>query len=118
MWVDDAIEKRKSTTIHDDKPTLFNLLLESRPEQKHFPTDQEALVDQAELFFLAGVDTTSAVLAGTVYSVLFTPEIKSRLQGELRQDGLFTRHEFNRRKIQKLPYLVRCSNSSPGYCQI
>lgn len=67
---------------------------------------RERLIDQANTFVFAGVDTTSTMLVLTFHKVLSSPDILKRLQEELRDATSMIQHEFDWKKVRQLPYLV------------
>lgn len=71
---------------------------------------RERLIDQANTFVFAGVDTTSTMLVLTFHKILSSPDILKRLQEELR-DATALIHEFDWKKVRQLPYLVSILSS-------
>lgn len=67
---------------------------------------RERLIDQANTFVFAGVDTTSTMLVLTFHKILSSPDILKRLQDELRDATALIQHEFDWKKVRQLPYLV------------
>lgn len=68
---------------------------------------QDQLFDDILNDLVAGMEATSYVLSFGTYFLLNNPDVKAKLEAELREVSPFIREEFNHRKIMTLPYLVR-----------
>jgi hypothetical protein len=61
-------------------------------------------------FIAGGSDTTAYSTTCAVHYLLTSPSALSKLQAELDDAAPYIRHNFDHRKIQSLPYLVRAKS--------
>jgi cytochrome P450 len=98
----DRIHHRKQS----DRGDFMDFMMRSRG-QPHEMTDDE-LVSNADLFMLAGSETTATLLSGTTYWLLKTPHALKKVTAEVRQafasDDAIT---FDDARV-KLPYMMAC----------
>lgn len=92
--------------MEDRKTTIMDALNPS-PNQNISTADRDWLIDQANTFVFAGVDTTSTMLMYTFHKVLSSREIHSRLQHELRNANISIQEGYDWKAVRDLPYLVR-----------
>jgi cytochrome P450 len=89
-----------------DRGDFMDFMMRSRG-QPHEMTDEE-LVSNADLFMLAGSETTATLLSGVTYWLLKTPHALKRVTEEVRQtfasDDAIT---FDNARV-KLPYMMAC----------
>lgn len=93
-----------------DRGDFMDYILRSRGEA-HQVTDNE-LVHNADLFMVAGSETTATILLGVTYYLLKTPEAYKRATNEVR--AAFDRPEDITFKsaTSKLPYTLACLNEA------
>lgn len=88
----------------DDVPErdlLASFIAAEDPETgKRF--DEQELVDQVSIMFLAGHETSASALAWTLYLVAQVPEVQRRLQDEA--DAAFADGELSFEKMRRLPF--------------
>ncbi|KAH6644308.1 putative cytochrome P450 oxygenase [Boeremia exigua] len=91
---------------HADRGDFMDYILRSRGEA-HEVTDEE-LVHNADLFMVAGSETTATVLLGVTYYLLKTPQAYKRVTEEIRT--AFDRAEdINFKEAStRLPYMLCC----------
>lgn len=82
--------------------------LNPSPHEHISESDREWLIDQANTFIFAGVDTTSTMLMYTFHQVLASPEVTNKLKNELENADISIKEGYDWKKVQQLPYLV-CS---------
>lgn len=95
---------------HADRGDFMDFILRSRGEA-HQVSDEE-LVHNADLFMVAGSETTATVLLGVTYYLLKTPHAYKRLTEEIRT--AFQRVEditFKETNV-RLPYMLACLNEA------
>src|SRR5690242_2757397 len=95
---------------HADRGDFMDFILRSRGES-HELTDEE-LVHNADLFMVAGSETTATVLLGVTYYLLKTPQVYDRVTKEVRT--AFARAEdINFKEANaRLPYMLACLNEA------
>ncbi|KAL1602210.1 hypothetical protein SLS59_004897 [Nothophoma quercina] len=95
---------------HADRGDFMDYILRSRGEE-HELTDEE-LVHNADLFMVAGSETTATVLLGVTYYLLKTPEVYKKVTKEVR--SAFERAEdINFKEVNtRLPYMLACLNEA------
>ncbi|CAI7601454.1 unnamed protein product [Penicillium pancosmium] len=104
-WVDGTLKNSRNSSVEDRKSTIMDALNPS-PNQNISAADREWLIDQANTFVFAGVDTTSTMLMYTFHKVLSSREIHSRLQDELRNANISIQEGYDWKAVRDLPYLT------------
>ncbi|KAG0445215.1 hypothetical protein HPB47_018399 [Ixodes persulcatus] len=96
-----GIATAAADNVQETDTQLFNLDSEVKPDTL---TEDEAMA-QCILFFLAGQDTTSSLIAHAMYMLALNPEIQAKLREEA--DQYFATHgkEPPLDVISKLPYI-------------
>lgn len=102
-----GIATAATENVQETDTQLFNLDSEVKPDSSFSVkalTEDEAMA-QCVLFFLAGQDTTSSVIAHAMYMLALNPEIQAKLREEA--DECFATHgkEPPLDVISKLPYI-------------
>lgn len=102
--------RRLQAKEHADRGDFMDFILRSRGES-HELTDEE-LVHNADLFMVAGSETTATVLLGVTYYLLKNLEVYKKVKEEVRT--AFTRAEdINFKDINsRLPYMLACLNEA------
>lgn len=91
---------------HADRGDFMDFILRSRGDE-HELTDEE-LVHNADLFMVAGSETTATVLLGVTYYLLKNPDAYERATKEVR-DAFEHAEDINFREVNaRLPYMVAC----------
>src|SRR6218665_37703 len=76
-----------------------------------FLTDQE-IISQSILFFIAGFETTSSAISGTIFEMVQQPHLQERLCQEINDklEGIDERNlnEYYDRILNGIPYLDAC----------
>ncbi|KAJ5388208.1 cytochrome P450 [Penicillium cosmopolitanum] len=104
-WVDETLRNSRNSSVEDRKTTIMDALNPS-PNQNIGTADRDWLIDQANTFVFAGVDTTSTMLMYTFHKVLSSREIHSRLQHELRNANISIQEGYDWKAVRDLPYLT------------
>ncbi|KAF9702012.1 hypothetical protein EKO04_001058 [Ascochyta lentis] len=93
-----------------DRGDFMDFILRSRGEA-HQLTDEE-LVHNADLFMVAGSETTATVLLGVTYYLLKTPHAYKKVTNEVR--AAFQRAEdiTFKEANARLPYMLACLNEA------
>lgn len=93
-----------------DRGDFMDFILRSRGED-HELTDEE-LVHNADLFMVAGSETTATVLLGVTYYLLQNPDAYKRATEEVRAAFLLA-EDINFREVNaRLPYMLACLNEA------
>ncbi|XP_069132745.1 cytochrome P450 3A29-like isoform X2 [Argopecten irradians] len=70
----------------------------------------EEILGNAQLFFMAGYDSTSITLTMTAYNLATYPECQDRLRQEIQEQ--IGQKDIDMENIKQLPYLDMCVNES------
>ncbi|XP_017479502.1 PREDICTED: cytochrome P450 6g1-like [Rhagoletis zephyria] len=100
------IEREKTGTIRND---LIDVLLDLKKEaiatNEYNEEAQDVLTAQAAIFLTAGFETSSSMMAFTLYELAKHPDLQDRLRNEIR-DALVVDHgKLSYETITNLPYL-------------
>ncbi|KAJ2725653.1 hypothetical protein GGI07_001153 [Coemansia sp. Benny D115] len=110
-YVDRSVAERRLAQTHDAaQPDLLQALLDcEHPDSKVKLSDQEILAE-ALLLLIGGIDPTAYTLTWTLHLLMLYPEVRHKLQSELRQmypgEGLITYNGDIRHSIP--PLLEAC----------
>jgi hypothetical protein len=97
----DRVDRRLATQT--DRPDIWSLVL--RKGENALSLDE--MHSNADLFMIAGTETTASVLSGLVYFLLLNPEKMETLKEEIR--GAFkSRQDINMGSLSQLKYLQAC----------
>jgi cytochrome P450 len=96
----------QSTTTAGNFTTIFDVLLEHNPENHSDEKRHQELIDQAFVYVIAGIDTTSYTISASAYYILSSPSVLTRLRGELDEATLYVDGMFDWRQARQLPYLL------------
>ncbi|OAA68551.1 Fum2 [Niveomyces insectorum RCEF 264] len=88
---------------HHDKPDIWNLVLR-QPEGRRLTVNQ--MYANADLFMLAGTETTATLLSGLTYHLLKNPDKMKKLVEEIR--GFESADELTVDTLPRLRYLTAC----------
>ncbi|XP_037279003.2 cytochrome P450 3A8 isoform X2 [Rhipicephalus microplus] len=102
-----ALQESSESNTGKESSEMFNLVSDIKNDINCVSkalSEDEALA-QCVLFFLAGQDTTSSVIAFAIYSLALNPDVQAKLRNEA--DECFATHgkEPSLVAISKLPYL-------------
>ncbi|KAI1339775.1 cytochrome P450 [Xylariaceae sp. FL0016] len=100
----DLLQKYRNhvTNEPNPRPMLFTKIMKGETDGETI--SQEEIVGDAELFIIAGSDTTSTTLTYLTWAVCRNPEIRARLVKEV--EGL--KDDFTDDDVKNLPYLNMC----------
>ncbi|KAH7020724.1 cytochrome P450 [Microdochium trichocladiopsis] len=95
--------------LGSENSDILNMVMEARGSEKGLSLEE--MHSNAELFMLAGSETTGTVLAGLTYNLLRNPSAFDRLKSELRTT-LETVGNISFEKTANLPYYNACIKES------
>lgn len=102
-----------------ENPGLLAMILRARDAQGNAMTPAEVR-DSLVLLITGGVETVASTCVQLLYRLFFAPEIKARLETELRAANPDS--EFSYRALQRFTYLDWVTRESmrldPAFCQI
>lgn len=83
----------------------------------HILSDSERMVSQAITFFTAGYETTSNLIAFTLYELCIHPDIQTRVRNEM-QETIQKHGDITYEAIQDMKYLnmVVSGKKNIGHC--
>ncbi|KAH8776279.1 cytochrome P450 [Diaporthe sp. PMI_573] len=90
--------------LERDQPDIWNLVLR-QPEGRRLTVDQ--MHANADLFMLAGTETTATLLSGLTYYLLKNPEKMKKLVDEIRS-SFKSEDELTVDSLPKLKYMAAC----------
>ena len=107
-WIRKIMDRRAKGIYTDDKKraVMFDLLLKPDDKRGFKPLNLEQLIDEAFLFLVAGIDTTSYALSCATFHILHTPGVLTKLREELLRVSGREKGRFEWKHVQNLPYLV------------
>jgi len=77
--------KQQSSLKNNQQANLLSYLIESTAVNQEIKLTNEELVSEVTLFFIAGHETTSALLSWTLYYLSKYPQIRERVLQELKE---------------------------------
>lgn len=110
--VDDLIQKRISR-LGGQRPRrqdLLDLMISKSDPLTGEPLDNDNIKYQLITFLIAGHETTSGMLAFTIYALLKNPEIMSKARAEV--EGVIGNRQVRFEDLAKLEYLDCCFRES------
>lgn len=97
----DRVDRRLATQT--DRPDIWSLVLRERESALSL----DEMHSNADMFMIAGTETTATVLSGLVYYLLLNPEKMKTLKEEIR--GTFkSRQHISLGRLSQLKYLQAC----------
>ena len=86
---------------------FLQLLLDTRDREGHRILDNDSIVAQSVIFFVAGYDTTATLLSFATYSLATSPDCQQKVHQEL--DEVLSRHggQLTHEAVSELRYLDR-----------
>lgn len=97
---------RRLKVLQRDQPDIWNLVINQPEGRRLTPAQMHA---NADVFMLAGTETTATLLSGLTYYLLQNPDKMGKLVGEIR--GCFkTEDELTIEALQRLKYMAACLN--------
>nr|QSG30339.1 CYP65EZ1 [Hormonema carpetanum] len=97
----------KRLEMETDRPDLVSFIMENN----HGSTSVEELHSNADIFMIAGTETTSTLLSGLTCLLLQNPRVMEKLTAEIR--GAFpTVDDITIDTLAALPYLAACINEA------
>ena len=78
--------------------------------------DDEDIISQALVFFLAGFDTTSTLLCFVCYELATHPDVQKRLQEEIDKTMQENGGKFTYEAIHSMKYLDMVVSGEKGPC--
>jgi len=78
--------------------------------------DDEDIISQALVFFLAGFDTTSTLLCFVCYELATHPDVQKRLQKEIDKTMQENDGEFTYEAVHSMKYLDMVVSGEKGPC--
>ncbi|XP_051167082.1 cytochrome P450 6k1-like isoform X2 [Leptopilina boulardi] len=105
----ESLSERKKLKIkrHD----LMDLLIQLRENNKNdsleydLKLEENDLLSQAMIFFLAGYDSSALTMSSTLYELARKPDIQNKLRGEINESLLKNNGKITYNMITDLPYL-------------
>ncbi|KAK7678303.1 hypothetical protein QCA50_018651 [Cerrena zonata] len=105
----DMVRKRKA--LGTDTRDLYYYLMDEAGFENVKPRETDVLSDGITAI-AAGSDTTATAITNTLYYLLKHPDVKTRLQRDIREAFSSSREVYDYAKSVKLPFLDACINES------
>ena len=109
----DAILRDRTELTLTPHPIIYHALLSPEANKGRPLPSRRSLLDEAGILLGAGSDSTGITLMVTAYHVLQNPQVRQRLETELREAWPVLEEIPRYEVLEKLPYLVR-PRRSPG----
>jgi cytochrome P450 len=106
-----AVKEAKDRGEDPKRVTIFSHLLDPKATEGHVVPSVNDLRDEAFIILSAAQDTTGNVMTVALYETLSNPNIQAKLVEELQQAFPDPNKKLDFLALEKLPYLVRISNS-------
>ncbi len=103
----DAILRDPTELTLTPHPIIYNGLLSPEANKGRPLPSRRSLLDEAGILLGAGADSTGITLMVTAHYVLQNPQIRQRLEAELREAWPVLEEIPRYEVLEKLPYLVR-----------
>ena len=104
--VDDILRDPTELTL-SPHPIIYHALLSPEANKGRPLPSRQSLLDEAGILLGAGSDTTGITLMVATHFVLQNPQIRQRLETELREAWPVLEEIPRYEVLEKLPYLVR-----------
>ncbi|CAG0899602.1 unnamed protein product, partial [Darwinula stevensoni] len=92
--VQQLLQERKDSGKMGMRGDFIDLLLEVQSSDLKGIVDDETIISQAVLFFVAGYDTTATLLTMSTYCLAMHPAVQTKLWDELKKTGPLTRESI------------------------
>jgi cytochrome P450 len=103
----DAILRDPTELTLTPHPTIYHWLLSPEANKGRPLPSRRSLLDEAGILLGAGSDTTGITLMVAAHYVLQNPQVRQRLEAELREAWPVLEEIPRYEVLEKLPYLVR-----------
>lgn len=102
------IARRRASGV--ERHDLLQMLLDSRYEDTGLPMDDEQLIHETGILFVAGHETSANALAWTLYLLAQHPDVQQRVRDEL--DAVSPGAPPNFEQLRQLTYLTQVINEA------
>jgi cytochrome P450 len=109
----DAILRDPAELALTPHPIIYHALLSPEANKGRPLPSRRSLLDEAGILLGAGADSTAVTLMVASHYVLQNPQIRQRLEAELREAWPVLEEIPQYEVLEKLPYLVRVPRFSP-----
>lgn len=103
----DAILRDPTQLTLTPHPIIYHALLSPEANKGRPLPSRQSLLDEAFILLGAGADSTGVVLTVVAYYVMQNPQVRQRLEAELREAWPVLEEIPRYEVLEKLPYLVR-----------
>ena len=103
----DAILRDPTELTLTPHPIIYHALLSPEANKGRPLPSRQSLLDEAAILLGAGADSTGVTLMVTAHYVLQDPQVRQRLEAELREAWPILEETPRYEVLEKLPYLVR-----------
>lgn len=103
----DAILRDPTELTLTPHPIIYHALLSPEANKGRPLPSRQSLLDEAAIHLGAGADSTGVTLMVTAHYVLQNPQVRQRLEAELREAWPILEETPRYEVLEKLPYLVR-----------
>lgn len=110
----DAILRDPAELALTPHPIIYHALLSPEANKGRPLPSRRSLLDEAGILLGAGADSTAVTLMVAAHYVLRNPQIRQRLEAELREAWPVLEEIPRYEVLEKLPYLVRVARLSQG----
>jgi cytochrome P450 len=110
----DAILRDPAELTLTPHPIIYHALLSPEANKGRPLPSRRSLLDEAGILLGAGSDSTGVTLMVTAHYVLQNPQVRQRLEAELREAWPVLEEIPRYEVLEKLPYLVRFSRFPMG----
>jgi cytochrome P450 len=102
----DAVLRDPSELAHTPHPIIYHALLSPTANKGRPLPSRQSLLDEAGILLGAGADSTGVTLMVTAYHILQDPQVRQRLEAEVREAWPVLDEVPRYEVLEKLPYLV------------
>src|ERR1700755_1081148 len=103
----DAILRDPTALTLTPRPTIYHGLLSPEANKGRPLPSRQSLLDEAGILLGAGSDSSGVTLMVAAHYVLQNPQVRQRLEAELREAWPVLEEIPRYEVLEKLPYLVR-----------
>ena len=103
----DAILRDPTELTLTPHPIIYHALLSPEANKGRPLPSRQSLLDEAAILLGAGADSTGVTLMVAAHYVLRDPQVRQRLEAELREAWPILEETPRYEALEKLPYLVR-----------
>ena len=103
----DAILRDPTELTLTPHPIIYHALLSPEANKGRPLPSRQSLLDEAAILLGAGADSTGVTLMVAAHYVLQDPQVRQRLEAELREAWPILEETPRYEALEKLPYLVR-----------